>query len=143
MRETWYGRELPVLTAVVNAFEHGLADGFPDVPDIVEATGLSADDVSRSLSALDGQYLVFVQTMSGDGFVEKIFPAARRAVGQWPSPEDLVGRMASALREVADRTEDPTTKGRLRQAAEAIGGLAQKVLVEVGAKLIEHQAGLG
>jgi hypothetical protein len=40
-------RDLTVLAAVLEAFGRGLADGFPDVPDLAEATGLPVDDVAR------------------------------------------------------------------------------------------------
>lgn len=41
---------------------------------------------------------------------------------------------------VAENTGDLEAKGRLRRAADAIGGLAKDVLVEVGAKVLEHQS---
>jgi hypothetical protein len=146
MRDTWYSRDLPVLTAVVEAFDRGLADGLPDVPDIASATDLPIQEVGQALLALDGEYLDLCVTMSGGDpspwFVERINSSARRAVGQWPSPETLINRLATALEQVSDHTEDPQTKGKLRQAASALGGLTQKLAVEVTAKMLEHQVGL-
>lgn len=144
MHDTWYSRELPVLTAVAEAFERGIDAGFPDVPDIAQATGLSPEEVGKALLALDGEYLDLRATMGGPTgwFVEKISSQTRREVGQWPSPETLITRLADALEQVADHTEDQQTKGRLRQAATALGGLAKNVAVEVTTKMLEHQIGL-
>ncbi|MGB9047094.1 MAG: hypothetical protein WCC47_06810 [Pseudonocardiaceae bacterium] len=147
MKETWYQRDLPVLTAVVEVFETEGADALPHVAQLAEATGLRTEEVARALDALDGEYLSFCKTMSGGDptpwFVERIFSSARRAVGQWPSPDTLPVRLATALEQVAEHTSDPETKSRLRRGAEAIGGLARDVVAEVGAKMLEHQIGLG
>ena len=57
--------------------------------------------------------------------------AARRAVGQWPSPEVWVERLVQALHEAAEREPDPERRGRLRAMAEGLGGFARDVAVGV------------
>lgn len=143
VQETWFRRELPVLTAVVEAFERDF-DGLPDVRDIAQAAGLPVDDVAHALRALDGEYLVLRMTMGdrASWFVDSVHNSARRAVGQWPAPDHFAIELAKAMEQVAESTSDPETKGRLRRAADAIGGLAKDVLVEVGTKVLERQVGL-
>jgi hypothetical protein len=143
VQQTWFHRELPVLAAVVDAFE-GDFDSLPDVQDLAQETGLSIDEVAHSLRALDDEYLVLRMTMGDPAswFVEKVYNSARREVGQWPSPENLATALALAMEQVAEGVGDPETKGRLRRAADAIGGLAKDVLVEVGSKVLERQFGL-
>ena len=146
MEDTWASREMPVLTAVVEAFEETLGSRAPRGSEIAEATGLSADEVGQALLALDGEYLKLVRTLNPTPEVwrvAEIYSDARRAVGQWPSPETFLNRLTAALEQVADDTEDTQAKGKLKQAASLLGGLAQKIVVEVGAKMLEHQAGLG
>lgn len=147
MPETWTWRDLPVLTAVVEQFDPHMNGNYPDVPDIVEATGLSMDDVARALNALDGEYLTLDRHGSGgapptEWWVSGISSVARRAVGQWPSPDVLVDRLTTALQQVADQASDENTKSRVRRAVEALGGLTKDVVVEVAAKMAEHQIGL-
>jgi hypothetical protein len=118
------------------------------VADIIETTNLLARDVGTSLLALDGDYLHLKRTgldltNMNEWCVDQITTAARRAVGQWPSAEDLVGRLVAALGEVAEQTTDQQAKSRLRQGAEALGGLTKSVVAEVAAKVLEHRMGLG
>jgi hypothetical protein len=144
MQDTWYNRELPVLRAAVAAFERDLGRLLPEVSDLAEATGLAADDVARAVAALHPEYLD-LQTTPGEPtswFVQRVHTSARRAVGQWPSPDTLAAQLAAAMQQVAEHTSDPDAKSRLRRAAEAIGGLAKDVLTEVGTKMLEHQIGL-
>lgn len=146
MEETWTRRDLPVLSAVVEAFDADPLPTPPRVPEIAEVTGLPVDEVVRALNALDDVYLSFRTLMSGGDptlwYVERVFPAARSVVGQWPSPDTLVPSLTAALEQVAEQTADEDTRGRLRRAADALGGLAKEVAVEVVAKMAEHQIGL-
>jgi hypothetical protein len=145
VQETWYSRELPVLTAAVEAFEAEERTPRVRVNYLAGATGLEAAEVARALEALDPDYLEFKKPLGGDpilGRVTAILPAGRRAVGQWPSSGDLLRRLAEALDQVADDTDDSETKNRLRQGGKALGSLTQKVAVEVITRLVEHQTGL-
>jgi hypothetical protein len=144
MRDTWYSRELPILHAAVAAFEGDLDAEFPDVSDLAKATGLAVEDVARAVTALDPEYLELRTTFDGPSswFVQCVHASARRAIGQWPSPDTLAAQLATAMQQVAEHTSDPDTKSRLRRAAEMIGGLTKGVLTEVGTKMLEHQIGL-
>lgn len=138
--DRWTTREAPVLVKVAEELDR--ADRL-SVSDI-HIGGLGTDDVQRSLRALeDGGYIRVDWRATWIAAVTGITPAGRRAAGQWPSQDDLVPRLAEVLAQVAETTEDPTTKGRLQRAAEAVAALTGKVVVEVGARMVEHQIGLG
>jgi hypothetical protein len=143
MRDTWFPRDLPVLDATVTLLGEGA--GFPDVADIAERSGLEVTDVARALEALDGEY-VDLQTMMGDPaawFVRKVTSAARRAVGQWPTPEGLVDALAEAFGNAAEEEPDAEKKSRLRQVGTFLSSTGRGVATEVVSKVILHSAGMG
>ena len=83
--DTWQSRDLPVLAAVIRLLDEA---GRPQirVSEVVEACGLSVDEVASAVEALNGDYL-HLQTTLGDAdswFVSRPTRAARQAVGQWP-----------------------------------------------------------
>jgi hypothetical protein len=65
------------------------------------------------------------------GLIEGISERTRRELGSWPSPENLVAQLVTALTEAADREPEPEQKSRLRAAAEALGDVAREVAVGV------------
>lgn len=56
---------------------------------------------------------------------------ARRTVGTWPKPEDRVAEMVAALREAAEREDDPEQKSRLRKTAEWLAGAGRDVTIGI------------
>jgi len=146
MESTWDTQDVPVLEAAIRyAEEHGAPPGATGAQ-IAEMTGLSVEDVGRALSRLDGEYLEI-----GGGLgpgpsrwrADRIYPAARRAVGQWPTPESWADRLIKALNEAADAEKDEAKKGKLRHAAEAVGDLGRGVLSDVIAAVIVRSTGMG
>ncbi len=137
MDDTWTAREMPVLSAVVTLLEHSY---MVTVSDIAERTGLDQDEVARSLDALDPAYVDFRRTETGGDptfwYVLKVTPEARRLVGQWPTPEGLVDRLASAFADAADREADPAARGELLQAATALGGAGREAAIAVAAEVL-------
>lgn len=136
MRNTWTERDLPVLQAVAEAFETNRRGQLPDVPDLVAATGLSADAVLRALDALDGEYLKFKHEGLNDEdlstyWVEKIYPEARRATGLWPSPESQADLLLQALKDLAEDAPDVETRGKARKVLKAVGEGGQKFVIEL------------
>jgi hypothetical protein len=142
VKDTWASRDLPVLDATVALLEEV---DMPEVADIADRSGLAVADVARALQALDGVYVDLRLTMGDPGawFVQGVTPAARRAVGQWPTAESLIGQLVSGLEAAAEREDDPVRKGRLRQAASLLGGAVRDIAVDIAAKVIERGAGLG
>lgn len=139
MEDTWFSRDLPVLDAAVRHVDEDtgrIAD--PDL--LAEEAGIPRDDVRRSLQALSGVYLRTEGTMQGDHLVMDVTPEARRAVGQWPTPENVANRLLAVLEQAADQTGDEEQRTRLRRAADSLKGLGRDVLPEVIASVITKGA---
>lgn len=122
MDDTWAARDLPVLAATVTLLEESY---MVTVSDIAGKTGLDESVVARALEALDPVFVDFRKTTTGGDptfwYVLKVTPAARQAVGQWPTPEALVSALASELSVAAGREQDAERKGLLTYAARLIG----------------------
>jgi hypothetical protein len=109
------------------------------VSDIAGRTGLDQADVARSLDALDPTYVDFRKTETGGDptfwYVHKVTPEARKAVGQWPTAESLIDRLARAFSAEAEREEDIEQQYQLRQAAGLLGETVHEVAVRVAATI--------
>jgi hypothetical protein len=57
--------------------------------------------------------------------------AARRAVGQWPTAENLVEALAAGIAQAADHESDPERRTRLRAIAQGLGSFANAVAINV------------
>ena len=136
MEYTWGPREMPVLNAVVTLLEHSY---MVTVSDIAERTGLSLAEVARSLDALGPTYVDFRKTETGGDprfwYVLKVTPQARQAVGQWPTAEGLIDRLAKAFRDAADSEDDPERHYHLRQAASLLESSIRDVAVRLAAAI--------
>lgn len=139
MEDTWFSRDLPVLDAAVRLKEED-PSRIPMSKDLADATGLPRDDVRRALGALRGSYLEADWELSGDYAVRGIRPEARRAVGQWPTPENVADRLLAALEQAAEETGDEEQQGRFQRAADSLKGLGRDVLPEVIANVITRGA---
>lgn len=137
MEDTWGARDVPVLNAAVALLEQSY---MVTVSDIAEMTGLKLADVARSLEALDPTYVDFRKTTTGGDprfwYVHKVTPAARREVGQWPTPESLIDRLAAAFGEAADREADPSQQDKLRMASRLLGDSVRAAAIDVVASVI-------
>jgi hypothetical protein len=95
--------------------------------------------VARSLDALDPTYVDFRKTETGGDptfwYVHKVTPEARKAVGQWPTAESLIDRLARAFSAEAEREEDIEQQYQLRQAAGLLGETVHEVAVRVAATI--------
>jgi len=128
--DTWSVRELPVLAATVALLEESY---LVTVTDIASRTGLDEHAVARSLEALDPVFVDFRKTTTGGDptfwYVLKVTPAARQAVGQWPTAETLVSALAGELSAAAHQEQDAERKGLLTYAARLIGDTLRDVTV--------------
>jgi hypothetical protein len=122
VHDTWTSRDLPVLEATVAMLEQSF---MVTVTDIATRTGFEPDVVAAALDALDPDYVDFRKTTTGGDprfwYVYKATPAARRAVGQWPTAEALASRLADELAAAARLEPDAERKGLLTYAARLIG----------------------
>lgn len=143
--DTWEELHLPVLRAAVERYDetgHAMR-----VNELVEASGLGDDQVQRALRALRHEEPPFFTKMDGSmggGILVVGAPTghARRAVGQWPTPEALADRIVAALRTAADREQDEEASGRLRRLASWFGAGGRDVLVEVAATAVTRGVGM-
>jgi hypothetical protein len=135
---------MPVLNSVVELLGHSY---MVTVSDIAERTGLELPEVARSLDAMDPTFLDFRKTETGGDptfwYVNKVTPEARRAVGQWPTPEGLVDRLVQAFSDAADHEEDAERHYQLRQAAGLLGETLRDVAVRVAATITGPSAANG
>lgn len=146
MESTWEKRDLPVLDTVVRLLDEG--HFIVAVRDIVAETGYDPATVDRALTALEGPFIAeYHQSMSGGDpnpwYVTQVTAEARRMVGQWPTPEALIDRLAEAFGEAAEHETDPQKQGRLREVATMIGQTGRDIAVEVASRVILHQTGMG
>jgi hypothetical protein len=135
MESTWEPRDLPVvLGAVVRYYtEHPQGQGVMlTYQQVADLTGLDPTDVYRALKRLEPTYVRLLEGLARDPSgcsVGGVTDAARRAVGQWP--ESVADGIIRGLLEAADREPDEAKRSRLRAAADALGGFARDLLVNV------------
>jgi hypothetical protein len=143
MQSTWESRDLPVLDAIVQHFEEGGSD-FPTVEQFAEATGLEVREVYRAVMALSPTYLELAMSLADEAetAIQSVTDEARRAVGQWPSPEVWADRIVRGLLDAADRDPDQERRSRLRAVAEGLGDFGRDVLVGVLSTGITKGVGL-
>ena len=133
-----------MLTAIVEVFERTGRVMSPN--EIVEQSGLDADQVEAALRALEGEDPPFITRLVrrgpvGISLVGEPTGHARRAVGAWPTPERIAARLIGALDEAADREPDPEWKGWLRKTAAYLGNAGRDLAVEIGATATNRQMG--
>jgi hypothetical protein len=135
---------MPVLNSVVELLGHSY---MVTVSDIAARTGLELAEVARSLDAMDPTFVDFRKTETGGDptfwYVNKVTPEARRAVGQWPTPEGLVDRLVQAFNNAADHEEDAERHYQLRQTAGLLGETLRDVAVRVAATVTGPSVGNG
>lgn len=131
MDDTWFGRDLPVLDAIVRMYDEG--DTLIKANEIVSATGFDEQVVQQALRALrTGDYFEKVTGSWGNGVMAVSTPtaAARRAVGAWPTAEIVVQRLVEALESASnDDTRPDEERGKLRQAAAWLGSFGYQVAI--------------
>lgn len=148
VEDTWTNRELPVLQVIVAAFEDPDRLGLR-VWDLIKLCGLPEGDVQLALRALWEASPPFIEAarppeeMTYPVHIIGVTERARRAVGQWPTPENLLARLVDGFNDAADQEPDPVRKKRLREAAGLLGETARGVAVDVIAKMIMHAGGMG
>lgn len=144
---TWETRDLPVLCALVAAFDEGVPPPI-GVQELVGRTGLDADTVQAALWALAGEQPSFFEyrdasTFDGrDLMVELVTGHARRTVGTWPTAEVWADRLVHALIQAAEEEPDEARRGKLRRAADVLGGLGRDVLIDVISAVVTRGTGL-
>ena len=86
LNDTWYSRDLPVLTSIAEKLERGSAP--VDTEQLINELGLTRQDLTAALRALDVEYLIV-------RWPERITTAAATLRLSWRgSPRELVRRLA-------------------------------------------------
>ncbi len=115
------------------------------VSDIATRTGLEAATVARALEALDPVFLDFRKTTTGGDptfwYVLKVTPQARSAVGQWPTPDSFVTKLAAELSAAASQEDDAERKGLLSYAARLIGDTLREAVVRAAGQVLAPALG--
>jgi len=148
VKDTWARRDLPILQAIVGAFDD------PDryqlrLGELTGLCGLPEREVQTALRALAKarppllEYPRPPEELTYPIIITDVTERARRLVGQWPTADSLVAEIAKALSEAAEHEPDPAKKSRLHEAATVLGETARGVVVEVLSRVVERQAGLG
>ncbi len=133
--KTWFSRELPVLEAIVEAFDDPARHKM-SLDEIQDATGFSAEEVQRALAQLDRAEPRYLNTQRASqvGYPIMVNGITQRALteaGQWPDPEQWVDRLVEALQRSAKQEPDADKRSKLRQAATVLGGMARDIVVAV------------
>lgn len=142
MEDLWFSRDLLVLKAVVAKVEKR---GHADTRNL-RIDGLTEEDIKRALKSLaDGGFFTDTESSAGGRheLVWGVTGEARRAIGAWPSPENLVDRLVEQMRLAAEAAEDEETSSRLRRTAAWFGGVGRDLMVEITAAAITRGVGLG
>jgi hypothetical protein len=140
VKDTWASRDLPVLDATVELVDEMYASSrYPEGDDIAKHAGMDIQSVGAALNALDGEFIELQRTGDfGRWGIPRITTAARRAVGQRPTAEAIIDRLAAGMTQAAERESDPERRRRLSVARE-LGGVAKAVAVNVVSEILEHR----
>ena len=134
---TWATRELLILRCALRRLDGG--ELLVELEDVRQETELPTDQLWAGVQALAHSDPPYIQvSLAGgwtddhaSGVIEGVSERARRELGSWPSADDLVTQLAAALSQAADREAEPERKGRLRAAADTLGGIAREIAVQV------------
>jgi hypothetical protein len=140
--DVWASRDFPVLREIARLVDSG--DAFPHKTQIVQATGLSPEQVTLAALALRRRGLIdFTQYAGGDfSMIKEISGSAYFITGLHPSGDDAISSLIDALRQAEESVDDPEEKTLLRRAGGAIGSVSQNVMGQVLAAYIKSQAGI-
>lgn len=144
MESTWETRELPVLEAVVRYFEEHRLDTIPQAFDLAPMAGLDPEEVGYALLSLQDEYLRIEMTGGGlkNTMVREVYPSARRAVGQWPTPESLAERILAQLEQAAEDEPDEEKRSRLKDASRTLRSAGRDLLINVIATVLTKGTGI-
>jgi hypothetical protein len=135
--DTWTSRELPILQALLHRFDAG--EQIVDLETIraeLDMRGPQLLAASTALRDADPPYIELELSSgwtenSAGGVVTRVYERTRRELGSWPSPEAMLNQLVVALEDASESEAEPERKGRLRAAAETLGGMARDLAVDV------------
>lgn len=126
--ETWFSRDLPVLSSVVARVETA---GIADSRDVITDTGLDPQTVGRSARALHAAGYFEADFELGGGFaVMHLGERARREVGSWPTPESLADRLTAAVERGLAQASTDDERSRWQKLAAGIASAGREIVVQ-------------
>jgi hypothetical protein len=140
VEDTWVRRELPILLAAYRRVESGERPSVGQLEEMRRELGMTVRDIELGLAALADAAPPYIELQlaggwseekAGGGYVDAVTERTRRELGAWPTADSLVDHLVEALGRAADDEPEPERKGRLRQAADVVGGMARDVAVAV------------
>jgi hypothetical protein len=142
IRETWAKRELPILTFVLRRFDAG--EQLVELEEVRAALEMPGPQMWAAANALRDASPPYIEVEFtggwGDwragGIITSVYERTRRELGAWPSADSVLEQLVAALAAAADTEPEPERKGRLRAAAELLGGMARDIAVQaIGVQL--------
>lgn len=128
--DVWASRDYPVLREVTRRIDAGLRP--MNDTTIAEAVGIDQPTAYLAAKALERRGLVELAegyALSVD-FLD-VAGAAYLITGLHPDGDDALSSLMQMLRDAADQEVDEDERGRLRRAADAIGGVSRGVMTGV------------
>ena len=131
--QTWTTCELPILRAALARADAG--EIYVDLRELQAELDMEAQQMYVALRALsDADYIeVAFQGRSNttyvSGHISQVREKARRELGSWPSADSIVDQLVAALDSAADQEPESVRKGKLRNAADLLGGMARDIAV--------------
>jgi hypothetical protein len=138
--ETWTSRELPILRAALAQLDTGV--DAVDLDALRVSLRMTPDEIFAAVRALGEAGYIDVELRNGwdgtrsPGYIDHVHERARRELGTWPTPENVLGELVAALSKASEEASEPEQKTRLRATADALSGFARDVAVAVVAKYV-------
>lgn len=138
--DTWHARDLPVLRELVRLCDETPLE-YVTIEEVIEATGLSELEVTRSGVALASDGLIKKLGNMDQVLSDFIEPSAeaRRLVGSWPTSESALDRMISALETIAANSDDEEDRTKAQRFAVWLRTGASTVGLSVASAAITGQ----
>ena len=141
--DVWASRDYPVLREVTRRLDQGA--GLVNTSDIAAALSMTEEASGLALAALERRGLISGLVMViGVGFplgVCEVSGDAYLLTGLHPDGADALSSLVGALRQAADSSADVDERGRLRRAADALGGISRDIGAGVFTAWLTHQVG--
>jgi hypothetical protein len=142
--DTWHNRDLPVLRAIVRAFQDD-PTGHVRSGALATELGMEPDDVTRALANLLRGGFVVPPGNAGRqaaefGIIIDITDRALYATGSWPTPDTALDRIVATLQAIADNTDaDEDTRSRARKILDSLTGAGKQIGISVATAAITGQ----
>ena len=140
--DVWVSRDYPVLREVTRLIDQGA--GTVNTSDIAATLRMTEEASGLALAALERRGLVSDLVEVGVGYplgVCQVSGAAYLLTGLHPDGDDALSSLMSVLRQAADSSADDDERGRLRRAADALGGISRDISAGVFTAWLTHQVG--